>query len=491
MPFQTFLSNADPPAYDSFQAHLRNVTLRLTHAMDPHRPLRPGDVPLRSRDADLDAALDLYEQLDSPQLSLNAIALSSMGLDPELEWAWKKLGFRFEEKEDGDSPSSSDSESVRGKTRDETDRQLHESALHYNAAVREIAELTDDEAWRQMKSDHAARHDQVVRKECLHLTRAKRFRLVLLHPSSDTYQMVLLSSLAVQPQQAEQRSRMQELIQDMQQSSLQNMAEHIIDNGIDAFVPNYDPQELESWTSHLDIVTRCGIHQTRCEIQSAILQLEPGRKQRQLERALEQMRIDVLRSRRSVPSRSAPSTRRHGMVMRRPRTRLRIEPRKTSDTPVPQARSETEDPVAPSPLPHSPSPIDKRLLSWLSTIYKDGVAWQGRALVAERTTCAAILHLDAQLPAYNIRALLASLPSLDVSHSPVKCLAIGRPPTSTLFLCRSLRHARALKASIRSDLLQGSIELPLCTIAATSDIHHLRSETTGQTADTAPWGPTS
>eukprot|EP00961_Rhodomonas_salina_P157368 2119239-Rhodomonas_salina.1 len=85
-----------------------------------------------------------------------------------LPWDWtqnlngpeKKLGLKFEEKEDGDLPSSSDSESVRGKARDETDRQIHESALQYNAAVREIAELTDDEAWRQMKSDHAARHDQ-------------------------------------------------------------------------------------------------------------------------------------------------------------------------------------------------------------------------------------------------------------------------------------------------------------------------------------------
>eukprot|EP00961_Rhodomonas_salina_P098721 1328405-Rhodomonas_salina.1 len=87
MPFRTFLSNAAPPADDRLQAHLRNVTLRLTHAMDSIIPLRAGDVPLQSRCSDLNAALDLYEQLDSPHLSLNAIVLSSMGLDPELEWA--------------------------------------------------------------------------------------------------------------------------------------------------------------------------------------------------------------------------------------------------------------------------------------------------------------------------------------------------------------------------------------------------------------------
>eukprot|EP00961_Rhodomonas_salina_P078335 1052698-Rhodomonas_salina.1 len=42
------------------------------------------------------------------------------------------------------------------------------------------------------------------------------------------------------------------------------MAEHIIDNGIDAFVPNYDPQELESWTSRLDIVT--GVASTKLAV---------------------------------------------------------------------------------------------------------------------------------------------------------------------------------------------------------------------------------
>lgn len=52
---------------------------------------------------------------------------------------------------------------------------------------------------------------------------------------------------------------MQELIQDLRQSR----AEHILNsNHMTAFVPDYDPLELESWTSHLDIVTRCCIHQT-------------------------------------------------------------------------------------------------------------------------------------------------------------------------------------------------------------------------------------
>eukprot|EP00961_Rhodomonas_salina_P066400 891945-Rhodomonas_salina.2 len=268
MPFQTFLSSTVFPADDSLQAHLRNVTSRMMHAMDPPIQSCAGSVPLRTRSADLNVALDLYEQLDSQHLSLNAIALSSLGLDPELEWAWKKLGINFEEKEDCDSPSSTDSGSVRGADRDETDRQIHASALQYDAAVREMAELTEDDKWRRMKSDHAAQHDQQVRLECLYLTHAKRFRLVPIHSNSNIYQMILLSSLTVQPRQAEQRSRMQELIQDLRQSRLQSMAEHsFYSNCMTAFVPNYDPLDLESWTLHLDIATRCGIHQTHGQIQ--------------------------------------------------------------------------------------------------------------------------------------------------------------------------------------------------------------------------------
>eukprot|EP00961_Rhodomonas_salina_P003903 53912-Rhodomonas_salina.1 len=65
-----------------------------------------------------------------------------MGLDPEFGWAWTKLGFNCEEKADGDLPSSSDSRSVRGEDRDETDRQIHASTLKYHTEACEIAELT-------------------------------------------------------------------------------------------------------------------------------------------------------------------------------------------------------------------------------------------------------------------------------------------------------------------------------------------------------------
>eukprot|EP00961_Rhodomonas_salina_P003904 53912-Rhodomonas_salina.2 len=234
-----------------------------------------------------------------------------------------------------------------------------------------------------MKADHATRHDQQVRWECLRLTCTKRFLLIQLHPNSNIYQMVLLSSLTVHPLQAEQRLRVKALIQDLSQSR----AEHILNsNNMTAFVPDYDPLELESWTSHLDTVTRCGIHQTCGQIQSAILQMQQGRKRQHLEGALEWMRLDILRSRLSVPSRSIPSTQYRGVVMRQPRARLQFRQSRDNLQVSSEADSEPRNVST-----KQPSPTYARLSSWLLAIGKAGIEWQGRALATGHSTCVVTL----------------------------------------------------------------------------------------------------
>eukprot|EP00961_Rhodomonas_salina_P075832 1017764-Rhodomonas_salina.3 len=96
-----------------------------------------------------------------------------------------------------------------------------------------------------MKADHTTLHDQQrqVQWECSRLTHIRQFLLIQHHSNSNIYLMILQSSLTVQPRHAEQRSKVQELIQDLRQSR----AEHILNsNNMTAFVPDYDPQELES-----------------------------------------------------------------------------------------------------------------------------------------------------------------------------------------------------------------------------------------------------
>eukprot|EP00961_Rhodomonas_salina_P010439 139809-Rhodomonas_salina.1 len=93
----------------------------INHGLDPPISERATDVPLQSCSDDIIAALSLHDALDCPAVSKNSILLASVGLDPELDWAWKKLGLNFSEPAEGDSPPSSDSEGLDWQTRKKTD----------------------------------------------------------------------------------------------------------------------------------------------------------------------------------------------------------------------------------------------------------------------------------------------------------------------------------------------------------------------------------
>eukprot|EP00961_Rhodomonas_salina_P259873 3511868-Rhodomonas_salina.1 len=86
-------------------------------------------------------------------------------------------------------------------------------------------------------------------------------------------------------------------------------------------------------------------------------------------------------------------------------------------------------------------------------------------------------------------AVRDALPSLDTTLLPVLCLAIGTPPTSMLFICRSFRHARALQAALQFDLSFCVPASSLLLIMASGDLHRFRADTTVNTL--APNGPSA
>eukprot|EP00961_Rhodomonas_salina_P119107 1602908-Rhodomonas_salina.1 len=124
---------------------------------------------------------------------------------------------------------------------------------------------------------------------------------------------------------------------------------------------------------------------------------------------------------------------------------------------------------------------------WLQTLDTAGVRWGGRALWSGDSSCSAVLHMADRLPTYSVPALRDALPSLDTALLPTRCLALGTPPTATLFLCKSFRHARALKSALQFDLDFGSPTSPPFLILASGDLHRYRSGVDAGTL--APNGP--
>ena len=131
-------------------------------------------------------------------------------------------------------------------------------------------------------------------------------------------------------------------------------------------------------------------------------------------------------------------------------------------------------------------------MQWLQTLDTAGVRWGGRAIWTDDSRCTAVLHLAEWLPLYSVPALLDALPSLDTAFLPTLCLALGTPPTATLFLCRSFRHARALKSALQFDLDFGAPSPPQFLIMASGDLHRYRSDVTADTlVSNQSQGPTA
>eukprot|EP00961_Rhodomonas_salina_P208469 2813467-Rhodomonas_salina.1 len=86
----------------SLQKQLRTTGEWIQHNLHPPAQERADVIPLRSRVADVVAALSLHEAIDSQAVSENSMILASLGLDPELSEAWARHGINFDRREDGD-----------------------------------------------------------------------------------------------------------------------------------------------------------------------------------------------------------------------------------------------------------------------------------------------------------------------------------------------------------------------------------------------------
>eukprot|EP00961_Rhodomonas_salina_P125993 1697476-Rhodomonas_salina.2 len=191
---------------------------------------------------DITNALSLHNTLDCPYISENAMILASVGLDPNLEWAWTRLCRNFEQGEDGDSSESADSCAVYSETLKETDRQLWWSALSHNAQLRSMAYEWEDPEWLEMKAAHSRNHDNRILWECAHLPRKLHFWLIPLFLGSTVYQLQLLPSLLMHPFQALLRERENAFRQFLNKENAELISSpHVIQ----PHVPTYVPLELE------------------------------------------------------------------------------------------------------------------------------------------------------------------------------------------------------------------------------------------------------
>eukprot|EP00961_Rhodomonas_salina_P222792 3012759-Rhodomonas_salina.3 len=89
-----------PSTGNLLQTRLSNTREWIAHNLDPPISERADVVPLQSLTADISNTLSLHYSLDCPYVSENAMILAAACLDPDLEWAWTKLGLNFEQKED-------------------------------------------------------------------------------------------------------------------------------------------------------------------------------------------------------------------------------------------------------------------------------------------------------------------------------------------------------------------------------------------------------
>lgn len=84
-----------------------------------------------------------------------------------------------------------------------------------------------------------------MRLECTKLTRKLYFQLIPLASNPTVFWLQLPSSLLMHLHQVEQRTRDHEMIQHICRAR----AEQILNSpALEAFVPAYNPHELESWT---------------------------------------------------------------------------------------------------------------------------------------------------------------------------------------------------------------------------------------------------
>eukprot|EP00961_Rhodomonas_salina_P261248 3530589-Rhodomonas_salina.3 len=288
MPFQTILPSIVQAV--SLQKQLRTTSEWIQHNLYPPEQERADGVPIRSREADVMAALSLYDAVDCQNVSENSVILASLVLNPELSEAWTRHGINFEWHKEGDVPHSYD-DRAEHEMPEEMELQLWTSALSYSLDARKIAEMTEDPDWLGIKADHVIRHDNWIHWECLHLVCNLRFGLIPCATDPTCFKLHLLSSLTVYPQQMERRVRDQEMLQHIRIAR----AEHILDSHpIRAYVPPYDPTELEEWTSHMDAHSRAGIHQLSLLIKKEVAQMAPGRKRKQLSAAIHHMLRDVM-----------------------------------------------------------------------------------------------------------------------------------------------------------------------------------------------------
>eukprot|EP00961_Rhodomonas_salina_P302981 3941048-Rhodomonas_salina.2 len=94
--------------------------------------------------------------------------------------------------------------------------------------------------------------------KCYHATHT-HFQLIPSAAGPPIYRLLLLSSFRTHPFRTIQREREQAFLDFIRQEEAGSILRSQTST---AYVPVYDSNELESWTAHLDMVSRAGIHQT-------------------------------------------------------------------------------------------------------------------------------------------------------------------------------------------------------------------------------------
>eukprot|EP00961_Rhodomonas_salina_P026034 351637-Rhodomonas_salina.1 len=192
MPFQTILPSIVQAV--SLQKQLHTTREWIQHNLDPPAQDRADVIPIRSREADVAAALSLHDAIDDLHVSENSIILASLRLNPELSEAWTRHGINFEQHEDGNVQNSYH-DRAEHELQEEMERQLWVSALSSSQDARKIAEMTDDPDWLRIKADHVTQFDNRIQWECSHLVGNLRFRLISCAHDPSCFKLHLLSSL--------------------------------------------------------------------------------------------------------------------------------------------------------------------------------------------------------------------------------------------------------------------------------------------------------
>eukprot|EP00961_Rhodomonas_salina_P143480 1930731-Rhodomonas_salina.1 len=155
MPFQTILPSI-----------VQAVSLQATrewiqHNLYPPAQERADVVPIRSREADVAAALSLHNTIDSLNVSENSIILASLWLNLELSEAWTRHGINFEQHKDG-YVQNSYHDRAEHEMPEEMELQLWASALSSSLDARKIAEMTEDPDWMRIKADHVTQFNNRI-----------------------------------------------------------------------------------------------------------------------------------------------------------------------------------------------------------------------------------------------------------------------------------------------------------------------------------------